>query len=281
MLKKSRKILFWILLIVMMAGLLWAGRDILGEADGAATAASDSQFQFEESAGQAVLDTKAVKPKAKTSKVASLKKKIAQLDNAYRAKLSAAKSEIASSGVVSEGTRSAGLKLAQDYKITNDGLAAWYEEQGLRSRADVYRATGESRIASAEMAFNKIDGGKVDAANAKQDALRKAMSTYFADAKNDLTDAERAQIKTSLVPRLQQISGNLTQLVQTVISLLSQVQSSASPAAMAGCAAKQLASSSDPSDIAGSLLMPLKSLLSLVKGMASNVQGMMTDVNAL
>jgi hypothetical protein len=263
-----------------MAGLLWAGVELLGESNKATADAGSNAADLE----TASLDT--VTPDAKVkaagvSKETSLKRKIAQIDNAYKARLNAAKSEIASDGEVREATRSAGLKLARDYKDANNELASWYDGHGNASRADVCRAVGESRIASADMAFNKIDGDKVEASNARQDALNKAMKAYLADARNDLTDAERASIKASMTPRLQQLSGNVQTLISTVMKLLSQVQSGASPAAVAGCAAKTVATSSDPSDVAGSLLMPLKSLLSLVKGMASNISGMMSDVNAL
>ncbi|MDR2054413.1 MAG: hypothetical protein LBQ10_00855 [Desulfovibrio sp.] len=280
MLKKSRRIALWLLLSTLMAGLLWAGVELLGESNKVTADAGSNAADLEMASLDAVKPDAKVKAKGVSREVA-LKRKITQIDNAYIARLNAAKSEIASGGEVREATRSAGLKLARDYKEANDELSAWYDGHGSASRAEVCRAVGESRVASAEMAFNKIDGDKIDASNAKQDALNKALKTYLADARNDLTDAERASIKASMTPRLQQLSSNVQTLISQVTSLLNQVSSSASPAAMAGCAAKTVATSSDPSDVAGSLLMPLKSLLSLVKGMAGNISGMMSDVNSL
>jgi hypothetical protein len=280
MIRKTRKFAFWLLIFTLMAGLLWAGAELLGESNKATADAGSNSADMEMAAGDLVKPDAKVKAKG-VSKEVTLKKKIAQIDNAYRVKLDAAKSEIASGGEVKEGTRSAGLKLARDYKDANDQLASWYDGHGNASRAEVCRAIGESRVASAEMAFNKIDSDRIDASNSKQDALNKAVKAYLADAKNDLSDAERAQVKSSVAPRLQQLSGNLDQLVSTVMNLLRQVQSSSGPMAAAGCAAKTVATSSDPSDVAGSLLMPLKSLLSLVKGMAGNISALISDVNAL
>jgi hypothetical protein len=279
MFKKARKVTLWVLLSMFVAGLLWAAADLLGESNKQVADAGSNAADME----MASLDS--VKPEAKAkskgvSREVSLKRTIAQLDKNYQARLNTAKSELAAGGEVREATRNAGLKIAADFKAANDQLASWYDGHGLASRAQVCRSVGESRVASADMAFNKIDSGKIDAYNTKQDALSAAVKAYLADAQNDLSPEERAQIKSSLGSRLQQLSGNLTQLVSSVMNLLNQVQSGASPMAAAGCAAKQVASGAGASDMAGSLLSPLTSLLSLVKGMASKVQGMLSDINA-
>jgi hypothetical protein len=279
MLTKYRKILILALLALLTACLLFAD-NLLLDSSKATTDAGSNNADME----MAALDTVKPTPKAKAagvSKEVALKKKIEQIDKSYKTKLTTAKSEIASAGEVSEKTRGDGLKLAGDFKAALDELATWHEGHGGASRAKSCRAIGESRIASAEMAFNKIDGDKIDAANAKQDGLRSATKEYYADAKQDLSPEDRNQIKSSSLGKFQQIAGNVQQLVQTVMGLLSQVQSSASPAAMAGCAASAVSSGGNPADAAGALLMPLKSLLSLVKGMVTNVQDLISDINSL
>jgi hypothetical protein len=275
----------WLLISTLMLGMLWAAKELLGESNKATADAGSNSADME----MAALDS--VKPPAKVkakgvSKEVTLKKQIAQIDKDYKAKLETAKSEIASGKEVREATRSEGLKLAKDFKVANDQLASWYDGNGSTKNADVCRAVGESRIASADMAFNKIDSAKIDASNAKQEALNKTVKVYLADAKNELSPEDRAEIKASVGPKLQQLTGNLNQLVSTVTGLLKEVQSGANPTALAGAAAgcattKAAGGDSSPADAASSLLMPLKSLLSLVQGMVSNISTMLNDVNTL
>jgi hypothetical protein len=278
MFKKTPRIVLWILLMMLMAGVLWAGAELLGESNKAAADAGSNAADTE----MASLDSvKPPKAKAAPSRERSLAGKVRQADKRYTALLDKAKSEINSQGSVGDVTRDAGLKAANVYKTACDDYARYWDGKNLASRAGVYREAGNSRIASAEMAFNNIDSGKVDAASAAQDKFRDAYKAYLADAKTDLTDAERAAVKSSLSSRLQQVAGNVQTLVGKVADLLRQVQAGASPTAAVGCAAKSVAAGGSPSDDAAALLMPLKSLLSLVQGMAGNISGMISDVNTL
>jgi hypothetical protein len=138
------------------------------------------------------------------------------------------------------------------------------------------------------MAFNPVDSAKIDAYNRQQDTLRKALSAYLEDAKNDVSDQDRADIKSGLQSRLQQVGSDLVTLTARVTDLLSQVQqqlgTGLSPSTIGGCAKTMAQSPSAGSAAAegvSGLLSPLKSLLSLVQSMAGNVKGMISDAAAL
>ena len=229
-----------------------------------------------------VKDTKTATPAVK-SKSSQLKAKIAQADKAYTAQVTKAQSETENAGSVSPATRSAGMAAANKFKDASNAYAAHLDSQNLASRAQVVRETGESRIASAEMTFNDVSSERIDAYDKRQEALRAAQKAYFADAKNDLSDSDKAALKSDLSSRVSKIQSNLTALLQTAMGLLNQIQSQVGGGigGAAGCAAKSATSGQNPTDGVANLLGPVKSLVSLIKSMGSSVQGIQSDINAL
>ncbi len=275
---KLRKILLWALTMTLIAGLVWAGADLLGQSNKKAADAGANAADME----MASIDS--VKPSVKegkkpVSKATAAHNKVKQADSAYRVALKKAQSEIDSSGKVSQKTYNAGMAAARKFQAASEEYAATQEPV----RAKMIREAGASRIKSAEMAFSDIDASKIDDYNSQQDTLRQAQKEYYDLAKTDVSEQDRAAMKAALIPTLQRVGGNLAGTAGDIMSLLSQVkdQVGMSPSAMMGGCARQAATSGSMSSGATALLSPLQSLLSLVKGMGSNVQGMISDISSL
>ena len=290
MTRKLREIFLVAFMTVLVCGLVWAVAELSGQSNKSAADAGSSAADME----MATLDP--IKPSTEATgdanKETAIRNKIMKADNAYKSKLAQAKSETNSKGKVSPGTRDAGMTAARQYKAANDEYAAYWDSQKCGSRAQLAREVGESRMKSAEMAFNDVSSDKVNAYNKQQDRVRTAQKAYFKDAKKDVSESDRAAIKSGVTPRLKKIGGDLTTLLSTVTGLLNQVQQQVggsmnfSPSGIGGCAQKMV--SEGPSSVTAAapegvaeLLSPLKSMLSLVQSMSGNVTGMISDINSL
>ncbi len=282
--EKKRKVLRWVLALTLLGGLVYAGLELAGQSNKAAADAGSSAADME----MASLDTIKKPAKAPSSinwkEESNLRKKIDAIDTEYRELLKKGQNDIATKGETVTSTREAGLASAQKYQSACETYAVfWDKGKHYQTRAKVAREAGNSRIKSAEMSFNKVDSDKIDAYNKQQESLRVAQKEYFVDAKADLSTTDRESIKANMTPRLNNMATDVTNLTQQVSSLLGQVKnqlgSGMSISAVAGGCAKSTAKG--PSDSVSSLLSPLTSLLSLVKGMGSNIQGMLTDVSSL
>ena len=263
--RKLRKSLVWAFLALLIAGLVYAGVELMGQANKNAADAGSTGADME----MASLDT--IK-QSQTSKVnwneeRSLRKKIDQADSSYRAQVEKARSDIASTGKVSDGTRAAGPASAEKFAQTNDTYASFWDKNNGKSRAKLAREAGLARVKNADMTFNDVNSDKIKAYNEQQDALTKARKDYLAEAKSDVSASDRADIKRTLTPRLNKMTGDVNNLVSSITSLLDQVKSQAGGmgvGAIDGCA-KQ-AATSGPSNGASALLSPLMGLLNRVKG---------------
>ena len=188
--KKMRKIALWTLLVVMLAGLVWAGLDLLGQSNKSAADAGSSAADME----MASLDSikQSTKSACDWNQERALRKKIDAADASYRTKLASAKSEIERTGKVSESTRSAGIALAKQFQNASENYAAFWDKNNGKTRAKLAREAGASRVKSAEMAFNNVDASKIDAYNDQQASLRKAQKAYFSEAKEDVSPQDLA-----------------------------------------------------------------------------------------
>ena len=148
--KKMRKIALWTLLVVMLAGLVWAGLDLLGQSNKSAADAGSSAADME----MASLDSikQSTKSACDWNQERALRKKIDAADASYSTKLAGAKSEIERTGKVSESTRSAGIALAKQFQNASENYAAFWDKNNGKTRAKLAREAGTSRVKSDEMA---------------------------------------------------------------------------------------------------------------------------------
>lgn len=275
---KFSRIILWALLMTLVTGLVWAGLELSGQANKSAADAGSNAADME----MASLDT--IKkpsngPAIDWKKESALKKKVDQADAAYRTQLSKAQSNITVTGKVEPATRDAGLKAATTFQQACENYAAFWDKNNGKTRAKLAREAGASRIKSADMAFNDISSEKVEAYNAQQDSLRAAQQGYFAEAKNDLSAQDKAALKAGLQPRMNTMMSNMSNLVQQVVGLLSQVRQAAGGGlSVGGCAKQAVSSAASGSDPVSGLFSPVQALLSLAKSMLSNAQSMNTDL---
>jgi len=286
MASKLRLFVLFTLSLVLLCGVVWAALELSGQSNKTAADAGSSAADMEMASLDSIKpSTKA--PAASQSKDEALRGKIKSADKKYQATLSKAKSEIDGKGEVSEPTRKKGMGEARTYRDANEEYAKYWDSQNLPSRAKLAREVGASRMASAEMAFNEIDSDKINAYNRQQDSMRQAQSEYLKDAKQDTSEQDRAAIKSGMNASLDKVGGDLSSLLSTATSLLSQVQRQVGGVSnfSAGGCARQVAANptalTSPVEGVANLLQPLQALTSLLSNMSSNVDSLRADVNAL
>lgn len=281
--KKFRKILIWTLAVTLLAGLVWAVNDQLGQSNKIAADCGSNAAKTDMASLSSIKPTKA-KSKIDWKQEKALKDNTFQVDAEYMKILDTANKELATASKVSDATRSSGIAAANSFKEACEQYALFWDKNKGQTRAKLSREVGASRVKSAEMAFNSIDKDKIEAFNKQQDSMRKAQSEYMSEAKTDLSPADKAALKADLTPRVQNIANNLTALVQSLTGLLNQVKdqmgSGGISAAVGGCATTGGSGGSPASNVAA-LLTPLNSLMTLLKGMITNAQGLMADLNGL
>lgn len=277
--RKNRRILMWFLLLMLFAALVYAGAELLGQANKNCADAGSTGADMEMASLESIKPSKS-KP-AKPSEQQRLLNKIKSVDKEYKALVDKARSETVASGHVSDGTRSAGMACANRYQQASDGYAAYWEKNGNAKRAALAREAGVSRVRNAEMTFNDVDSSRISAYNDQQEKLAAARKAYLEEAKTDVSDADRAAIKSGLQPRLEKMGGEVKNLISSITSLLDQVKSQAGGGmgAIGGCA-KGAVTGGATDGVAG-LLSPVTNLLSLAKSMGSNVTSMLSELAAL
>lgn len=278
---KYRRVLMWFLLTLLFAGLVYAGAELMGQANKNAADAGSTGADMEMASLDSIKQSKS--NPVNWSEEQRLHKKINALDSEYKTHVNKARSEAASAGSVSAGTRSAGIACADRYQKACEDYASFWDKNNGKTRARLARETGKSRIANAQMTFNDVDSSRISAYNDQQDALAKARRAYLDEAKTDVSDADRGAIKSALQPRLNKMTGDVQNLISSVTSLLDQVKGQAGGmgvGAIGGCA-KSVATGGGAAGGASALLSPLTNLLSLAKSLGSNVTSMLSDIQAL
>ncbi len=293
--RKMKKTLLWILALTLTAGLVYAAADLMGQTNSQAADACNNSTDME----MATLDSvKKPAPEKQASNVNwgqinSLDSRLKGIDAQYKSAAERAGAEKAQ-GSVSEGTRSNGMALAQQYNSVAMQLADAYQSNNMITRANTVRQLGKTRLANADMTFNNVDSDRISAYRAESDKLSQMRKAYFAE--NDLSAEDKAALKSSVLPRVQASSAKAGELVKTIGALLLQVTEQTggiggigniSAASIGGCAKKaatdaavQTATTGDVSNLTN-LIGPLKALLSLVEGLSGDSQSFISDLSSL
>ena len=278
---RKRRVLMWVLLTLLFAGLAYAGVELMGQANKNVADAGSAGADMEMATLDSVKQSKS--NPVDWAEEQRLHKKLDVLDKEYKTHVSKAKSEIAASGHVSENTRSAGMACAAKFQKASENYAAFWDKNNGKTRAKLAREAGKSRVANAQMTFNDVDSSNISAYNDQQEALAEARKEYLEEAKTDVSDADREAIKSSMLPRLKNMADDTGTLITSVTSLLDQLRSQAGGmgiGAIGGCA-KGVVGEGDPADSAGALLAPVTNLLNLAKSLGSNVTSMASDIQSL
>ena len=272
--KKRIRPLWIVLFLLALAAIVWATNNESGQANALAANAGESSKNAE----MASLDT--IKPSKKAPNVdwkkeQQIRKDLEAQDKAYTPLVEKAKGE-AAAGAVSEPTRGQLLVAAKKFKDTSYTYAEVWEKGKCISRAKLAREVGDTRVASADLIAYGANSEKADALKARQASMNEARNLYAKEAKanDELSPADKAAIKSSVMPRAQKLMGETSNLVTQVTSLLSQIKSQASP----GGLVRGLAGGGGGP---AALLSHVQSLLSLAQGLASNAKSLMADATLL
>lgn len=282
-LKRIRPI--WIVFgLLALCAIAWAVAELSGQANKTAADAGRSSTDLT----LASLDT--IKPSQKAPPCdwkleRSLKQQLDAMGSSHKQIENKARSEAASTGQVSEATRIELLSSATEFKNVSDQYADMWMACNCLTRANLAREAGQNMVAGAEVIAYGADASRADALKTQQARLNEARSAYTKEAvdNKELSAADKAAIKTSVVPRAQQLVTDTTSLVSELTGLLDNVRSQATPAGLVsglgGCASGGGAASGG--DVAASLISPVSSLLSLAEGLLTNAQSLLSDATML
>lgn len=278
--RKFRKVLLWLMLATLAAGIVWAVGTELAQTNkdvqAAAAVGADDELATIETAGM-------VKPKDSNIDWTTINRyehQLKQNTTEYQKLVTQAGNEKAS-GAVSAATKSAGQASAQKFNQMSEELAAVYEKGNCITKAKAVRAAGQSRLKNAEMAFNDLDSGLINDYSDQRSAMSEAGLAGLKEDKANGSPADIAKLKATMLPRLEKMSSETTKLLGDVTKLLDQVRQAAGGGVggLGGCA-KQVVTSGAADGPAG-LLRPLTSLMNMLKNMGSNLASTMQAVVSL
>lgn len=286
----SRKVLVAVLLSLLTVGLVWAGAELFGQAN-KATADAGINGADMEMASLEMIKKPAEAPNVDWKKEARLRKQLEANTVQYKKAVAVAQSETRDNKAASEKTRAEGLSLAAQFnELSIEYAAVWDAAGNCKTRAEMARKAGLSRLANAEMTFNPISADKIDAYNESMGALQDARQAYVADAKNDLSDVDKKELKSSLLPKANELLDSAVSLSSQVTSLVTEVTNEAAAitsgdpmraaVAVGGCAKKVVTSTSSDISVVD-LLSPVKALASMCVSLISNIKSFISDLMSL
>ena len=278
--RKFRKVLLWLLLGTLAAGIVWAigaeQAQTYKQVSNAAVTGADEEM--------ATIETTAmVKPKDSNIDWNTINRYVRQLKqntSEYDKLVTQAGNEKAA-GALSPATKSAGQASAQKFNQISEELAAVYEKGNCITKAKATRATGQSRLKNAEMTFNDLDAGLINDYSDQRSAMSEAGLASLQEDKTTGSPADIAKLKAAMLPRLEKMASDTTQLLGEVTKLLDQVRQAAGGGVggLGGCA-KQVVTGGAADGPAG-LLRPLTSLMNMLKNMGSSLASTMQAVASL
>lgn len=279
--RKMRKVLLWLALTTLFAGLVWAVDTMLASAnkqcDDAATLGAKDEL--------ATVQTTMVRPKKPAPNIdwktiGKFNKQLEGINREYEQLLSKASSEKAA-GALSESTRKGGLASADKFNNTSVQLAEVYRKGNCITRAKTVTSAGLSRLKNAEMAFSQtLDADKISAYNDQRSAMFDDSEANLKELKTDGNEQDVARLKATMLPRLQQMSSQTTSLIAEIGKLLDQVRQAAGGdvGAMAGCAKQVVTGGAEGP---AGLLRPLMALMNMAKNLGSNLVTMASSITSL
>ncbi|MBF0529056.1 MAG: hypothetical protein HQK55_07265 [Deltaproteobacteria bacterium] len=310
--RKNRKLLLVLSLILLAAAIVWAAAELSGQANSLAQDAGSN------SAGMEMTTLNTVKPPAKTkdspqppacdwAKERQIKGALDRNDASYKQLTTKAKSEMSGTGKVSPATQSALMSSAREFKSLCDQYATMWDACKCYTRGKTARATGNSRIKSAEVLAAGLDQNKMNQMQSAQTDMKNARREYVQSAVDggEISDADKADIKSNVVPQIQTLLGQSESLVTGVTRLLGDIQggitSGVSQATTSGISSltdmaksattgggttsASAAASSAKTKVAAasttSLLQPVQALLSLATSLFDGVKSLFSDAQSL
>ena len=282
--KKTKKIVWVITFVLVLAAIAWAVAELTGQANAAAADAGDSSLEMEEITMEMIKEPKPKNnpPPCDWQKEKGLRKDIEANNAAYKKMIAKAKSESLSGEKTSAGTAKAIKASAADYKKLQLEYAAMWDACNCKTRSKLAHELAETRIKNADVVAGGVDEEKIAALETQQKKLNDTRHEYAEQANRDgeIAPEDKKAMKAALAPRVQNLMGNVGELMKTVTSLMTNIQQTATKATKGGAFGAFSAVSSLASGGSG-LLGPVKSLMSMVKSMSANTESLDADVQLL
>lgn len=274
---KSKKLLVIMLCLLAACGITIAVDNLMGQSNKVCADAGVQGADLEISSLDVIKQSES--NPVDWLKERDLRKAIDKEDAAYKQLAAQAQDQIQATGKVEATLRDKGLASAKAYNKASETYAQFWDDNNGKTRAKLAREAGKARLANAQMTFNEINSDNISAYNDQMEVLASARSEYMEEAKTDVSASDRADIKSSLTPRLQNLASNLMSLVEQITGLLTQVQSQVgslnSVGGLTSCASS-IASGDGPTN----LISPLTSLMNMVKSLASDAQSLISDLTS-
>lgn len=278
---KTKRILLWLVLTILLGGILYAAQDESGQANKHAADAGEIGGELEVASMDVIKPSKNPARKVNVSQDKKIDAKIKRIDGDYKRLLKKAQGEAASAGMVSEATRNAGIASAAQYKDACEERAVLWEKKDNQYQAALMRETGAARVNNAEMSFNNADRSRSKSYNAQLDKMAAARKAYFDNCKDDMTDSDRAAVKSTMTGRVDKIQGDISNLISNVTGLINQIQglmAGGVSGVVGGCAKAAMTGESDPLT---DLFQNVTGLLDMIQGMGGNAKAMMGEISTL
>lgn len=282
--KRRIRPLWVILMLLALCAITWAVSELSGQANKSAANAGASSADFEMASFETIKPAKDAPP-CDWALEKKTRQEIEKIDADYKKLVTKAQGETNKSGEVSKATGKSLRDSAAKFKDACERYAKMWDACNCKSRAKLARETGASRVASAELIASGADSDKSKALQKQQDKLNQARQDYIKEAvaNKELSDADKAQIKSNLLPQSVTLAKDVTGLVKEVTKLLDNVQSQAKKAT-SGSGLGSLTSSigsAASADSPAALISPVTNLLNLSNSMLKNVNSLTNDLMLL
>lgn len=281
---KWRKILLWVCLLALFAGLVW-GVDaelmqVNKDVQTTASLGADDEMAAIETANM-------VKPRPRNNAPSGPPIDWARI-NRYEAQLKANTQEYhrlieragmeKQVGSISEATKRSGLNSANQFNTISNELADVYQRGNCITKAKAIYAAGQSRIKNAEMAFNDLGGTSI---SNYTDERKSLVEAHDASLKEDIQYGDKAELlnmKRVMRPRYNNMGEKLLVVLHAVDNIFKEVNRTVqaisgggvgAAVAAAGCV-KQLVDSAREGRPTGTLGL-VWDLIQLIKSLFSGV----------
>ena len=276
--KKHKKM--WVLIggALFIAAVVWAAAELSGQADAMAQDAGSNSFDLELTTYETLKKPKSA-PDCDWTKDKELREKIDANDTKYKELVEKAKGELKDSGKVSDDTGKGILDLAAEYKSLQDEYSEMWKACKCKTRSNVAKELGNTRVKSAEVVVSNIDEKKLKEMTKAQEKLKKARKEYVkqAQADDEISDADKKDVQANIIPKVNNMIPVFAAFVENVTGLLNEAQQTAQKSTNEGGIFGALKAVKE----GPKLLKNVKALLTVAKGMLTNVKDLLADAKTL
>ncbi|MBC8433913.1 MAG: hypothetical protein H8D96_18530 [Desulfobacterales bacterium] len=280
--RRHKKTLMTIGLILLLAAIAWAAAELSGQANSMAQDAGSNSAELEMITLDTLKKPSKQPPPCDWQKEKELRHKIAENDAKYKKLIAKTKSEVKSSGKVTEATQDEVLGQANAYKDLQDQYSSMWSACNCKTRSKLAASLGKTRVKSAAVVVSEIDQGKLDEMNAAQEEMKVARREYAkkAAANDELSEADKKDIQANVIPQISNMMTAMMKFVQEIAGLMNEVQQSAQKMSSGGAGGLFNAAKSMVSTGTG-LFKKVQTLSTVANNMSKNVEDTMADAQTL